>query len=67
MEIAKIGMGSNLFYKYIYLDKTIMEKETDSSGNSDKSLLEFGPHCIPNNRLDIGAGIGVEIFFELSR
>lgn len=47
-----------------YLDKTIMEKETESCWNSNESLLDFGINYISNNGFDVGANIGVVILFE---
>lgn len=45
----------------LYLNKAIMEKETDGCRNSDKSLFEFLLNCISNDVLDIWADVGIEV------
>ena len=48
-----------------YIDKTIVEEETEGAGDCNEGLLEFLGDGIPNNAFNIGADIGVIVALEL--
>lgn len=50
---------------HTYLDKAIMEEETDGCRNSDKSLLKFLLNFISDNLFYIWADISVIILSQL--
>lgn len=50
-----------------YLDKAIVEEETDSCRHGDECLLKFSGDGSSDNAFDVGAGIFVIIELELGR